>query len=229
MLNIFSPRARSRFLDLELKRSRFLNVSVISSFLFFLFFHPPFHPLSTTASNDYHVVRIFARETVLLKTVQLTYFLPSFRMTDWNQTFLPEILAEKIVATLTFTGDEDRWHAKDFRVEILPPIVFHLSRGNKEVLEEEHLFPSTFETMISTRSVEIRMKGHLDSQYRRLDPEQAPNFITCSQQLPRKFSHKYKKVTKVRINGMNSYFRNSVWWSRITSLRLNGTWTEYIS
>lgn len=144
MLNIFSPRARSRFLDLELKRSRFLNVSVISSFLFFLFFHPPFHPLSTTASNDYHVVRIFARETVLLKTVQLTYFLPSFRMTDWNQTFLPEILAEKIVATVTFTGDEDRWHAKDFRVEILPPIVFHLSRGNKEVLEEEHLFSFDF-------------------------------------------------------------------------------------
>lgn len=165
MLNIFSPRAR--FLDLELKRSRFLNVSVISSFLFFLFFHPPFHPLSTTASNDYHVVRIFARETVLLKTVQLTYFLPSFRMTDWNQTFLPEILAKKIVAT--FTGDENRWHDENFRVEILPPIVFHLSRGNKEVLEEEHLFPSTFETMINTRSVEIRVKGHLDSQYRRLD------------------------------------------------------------
>lgn len=79
MLNIFSRRARSRS-SFKLKRSRFSNGGVISSYFFFLssFFLPPlvsslFHEslkrLPRTA--NFH-----ARDS-LLKTVQLTYFLRS--------------------------------------------------------------------------------------------------------------------------------------------------------
>lgn len=76
--------------------SRIEKKSILEAWAWFhRFFHPPFRPPSATASNDYHVVRILARETVLLKTVRLTYFLPSFQMTDWNQTFLAKILAKK--------------------------------------------------------------------------------------------------------------------------------------
>lgn len=94
MLNIFSRRARSRS-SFKLKRSRFSNGGVISSYFFSFFFFSttprilpfPREPQTITTYCE------FSRERQPLENSSVDLF-PSFQMTDWNQTFLREILAK---------------------------------------------------------------------------------------------------------------------------------------